>query len=121
MPDFSEERANRDKVIAANNERLNASAFGTLTHAEYMLASDEGKRMKLEAYRAAHEKEPGHELVKGQRDRSLRSLATKLHNAGLDDAFAETWFRELCASLGDEFAQTRVQDRLWRKLAEKIH
>lgn len=121
MPDFSEERANRDKVIAANNERLNASAFGTLTHAEYMLASDEGKRKKLDAYLAGHEKESGHELVKGQRDHSLRSLATKLHNASLDDAFAETWFRELCASLGDEFAQTRVQDRLWRKLAEKVH
>ena len=119
-PDFTEERANRDKVIAANNERLNASAFGTLTHAEYMLASNEGKRLKLEAYRAAHEKEPGHELVKGQRDHSLRSLATKLHNAGLDDAFAEMWFRELCAGLGDEFAQTKVQDRLWRMPAEKI-
>lgn len=120
-PDFTEERANRDKVISANNERLRTHNERLLTHAEYMLASDDGKRKKLEAYRAAHEKEPGHELVKGQRDHSLRSLATKLHNAGLDDAFAEMWFGELCAGLGDEFAQTRVQDRLWRMPTEKIH
>ena len=110
MPDFSEERANRDKVARNNAER----AFEAMQAAEYANETVEGKLAKLEAYRREHEKEPGHEIVRGQRDPSLRSLATKLHNAGMDDAFAEAWFFELCDGLGDEFARESTKRRLWR-------
>ena len=112
-PDFSEERANRDRV-ARSASRATARPFEAMHAAEYAQASEEGKLAKLEAYRREHEKEPGHELVRGQRDPSLRSLATKLHNAGLDDAFAYAWFCELCHSCGDEFSRAGVQRRLWR-------
>ena len=60
------------------------------------------------------EEEHGHELVPGQRDPSLRSLSTKLHNAGLDDDFAEAWFFGLCDSLGDEFVEEQTKRKLWR-------
>lgn len=114
-PDFTEERANREKVARNNAER----AFETMQAAEYAQASEEGKRAKLEAYRREHEKEPGHEIVRGQRDPSLRSLATKLHNAGLDDAFAEAWFFELCHGCGDEFARESTKRRLWRDAPQR--
>ena len=110
MPDFSAERSNRDKVAHNNADR----PFEAMQAAEYAQADDAGKRAKLDAYRAEHERAPGHELLEGQRDKSLRSLATKLHNAGLDDAFAYAWFCELCSGLGGEFARSGVQRRLWR-------
>ena len=120
MPDFYAERANRDKVArpcaaAQASER----PFESMQAAEYAQADAAGKRAKLDAYRAEHEREPGHEIIEGQRDKSLRSLATKLHNAGLDDAFAYAWFCELCSGLGGEFARSGVQRRLWRPAPKK--
>jgi hypothetical protein len=78
------------------------------------MADDAGKQAKLDAYRAEHE--TSHPLVAGQRDDSLRSLAVKLHGAGLDDAFAEAWFFALCDSLGDEYVSPRTKKRLWRPI-----
>ena len=120
LPDFSAERASRDKV--ARNSAGQSSAptqaaerpFDAMQAAEYAQADDAGKRAKLDAYRVEHEKEPGRELIEGQRDNSLRSLATKLHNAGLDDAVAYAWFCEMCSGLGGEFTRSGVQRRLWR-------
>lgn len=110
-PDFTVERANRDKVEREDR------AFETMRAAEYAQADDEGKKAKLDAYLREHEKEPGHELTAGQIDNSLRSLASKLHAAGLDDAFAEAWFFELCHSLG----HTKETDkrRVWRPVKQK--
>ena len=120
LPDFSAERVSRDKV--ARNSAVQSSApaqaigmpFDAMRAAEYAQADAAGKRAKLDAYRAEHEREPGHEIIEGQRDKSLRSLATKLHNAGLDDDFAYAWFCELCSGLGGEFARSGVPRRLWR-------
>ena len=119
-PDFSEERANRE-MVARSCAAAQASErpFAAMQAAEYAQADDAGKRAKLDAYRAEHEREPGHEIIEGQRDKSLRSLATKLHNAGLDDAFAFSWFCELCSGLGGEFARSGVQRRLWRPAPKK--
>ena len=110
---FAEARANRDQV-ARNAQPGDCDEFALMMRTEYETADDDGKAAKLDAYLGEHEKEPGHELIPGQRDPSLRSLATKLHNAGLDDAFAETWFRGVCDSLGDEFTREQVKRRLWR-------
>lgn len=110
-PDFSEERANRDKVARPEDSE---HPFERLQSAEYAMADDAGKQAKLDAYRAEHE--TSHPLVAGQRDDSLRSLAVKLHGAGLDDAFAEAWFFSLCDSLGDEYVSPRTKKRLWRPI-----
>lgn len=115
---FAEERANRDKV-ARNAQPGGCDEFALMLRTEYENADDDGKAAKLGAYLCEHEKEPGHELSLGQRDQSLRSLATKLHNAGLDDAFAEAWFFRLCESLGDEFVREDVQRRLWRPAPDR--
>lgn len=110
---FAEARANQDKV-ARNAQPGDCDEFALMMRTEYANADDDGKAAKLNAYLCEHEKEPGHELCPGQRDRSLRSLATKLHNAGLDDEFAEAWFWGVCDSLGDEFVNEQVKRRLWR-------
>ena len=110
---FAEARANREKV-ACNAQPADCDEFALMLRTEYENADEDGKAAKLDAYLCEHEKEPGHELCPGQRDLSLRSLATKLHNAGLDDAFAEAWFWGVCESLGDEFAREQVKRRLWR-------
>lgn len=110
---FAEARANRDKV-ARNAQPGDCDEFALMLRTEYANADDEGKAAKLDAYLCEHEKEPGHELCPGNRDRSLWSLATKLHNAGMDDEFAKAWFWGLCESLGDEFARERTKRRLWR-------
>lgn len=115
---FAEERANRGKV-ARNAQPGDCDEFALMLRTEYANADDDGKAAKLEAYLCEHEKEPGHELAPGQRDQSLRSLATKLHNAGLDDAFAEAWFWGVCESLGDEFAREQTKRRLWRPAPDK--
>ena len=115
---FAEARANREKV-ARNAQPGDCDEFALMLRTEYANADDDGKAAKLDAYLCEHEKEPGHELVHGQRDRSLRSLATKLHNAGLDDAFAEAWFCGVCESLGDEFAREQTKRRLWRPAPDK--
>ena len=108
-PDFTEERANRDKVIAANAER----AFEELRHAEYSQSDSAGKRAKLDAYKASFEASPGHEFVIGNMDNALRALAVSLHNAGMHDADAQSWFWELCDICG----HTREADkiRVWRQ------
>ena len=100
---------------AAKRANLSVWDGNTTTYAQ---ADDEGKRKKLDAYLAEHEKEPKHELKKGQRDDSLWSLAVKLHNANMDDAFAEQWFYNLCNRLEDEFTQADTQRRLWR---DRLH
>lgn len=105
---FAEERANSEK--AARNAQP-----GDCT--EYANADVEGKAEKLNAYLCEHEKDHG--LKKGKRDASLRSLATKLHNAGLDDEFAKAWFWELCDSLGDEFVNEQTKRRLWRPAPDR--
>lgn len=110
---FAEARANREKV-ARNAQPGDCDEFALMMRTEYANADDDGKAAKLGAYLCEHEKEPGHELRQGQRDRSLWSLATKLHNAGMDDEFAKAWFWGLCESLGDEFAQEKTKRRLWR-------
>ena len=115
---FAEARANRDKV-ARNAQPGDRDEFDLMMRTEYANADDDGKAAKLGAYLCEHENEPGHELCPGQRDTSLRSLATKLHNAGLDDAFAEAWFWGLCDSLGDEFVKEQVKRRLWRPAPDK--
>ena len=115
---FAEARANREKV-ARNAQPGDCDEFALMMRTEYANADDDGKAAKLDAYLCEHEKEPGHELRQGRRDRGLRSLATKLHNAGLDDAFAEAWFFRLCESLGDEFVREDVQRRLWRPAPRK--
>lgn len=115
---FAEARANRGKV-ARNAQPGVCDEFALMLRTEYANADDDGKAAKLDAYLCEHEKEPGHELAPGQRDRSLRSLATKLHNAGLDDAFAEAWFCGVCESLGDEFAREQTKRRLWRPAPDK--
>ena len=115
---FAEARANRDKV-ARNAQPGDCDEFALMMRTEYANADDDGKAAKLDAYLVEHEKEPGHELTPGQRDTSLRSLATKLHNAGLDDAFAEAWFFWVCESLGDEFAREQTKRRLWRPAPAK--
>lgn len=115
---FAEARANREKV-ARNAQPGDCDEFALMMRTEYANADDDGKAAKLDAYLCEHEKEPGHELCQGQRDQSLRSLATKLHNAGLDDAFAEAWFWGVCESLGDEFVREDVQRRLWRPAPRK--
>lgn len=110
---FAEARANRDKV-ARNAQPGGCDEFALMLRTEYENADDDGKAAKLNAYRCEHEKEKEHELLPGKRDPSLRSLATKLHNAGLDDEFAKAWFWGLCDSLGDEFVNEHVKRRLWR-------
>lgn len=115
---FAEARANRDNV-ARNGMTGGCDEFALMLRTEYANAGDDGKAAKLEAYLCEHEKEPGHELCPGQRDTSLRSLATKLHNAGLDDAFAKAWFWGVCESIGDEFAQEQTKRRLWRPAPDK--
>ena len=115
---FAEARANREKV-ARNAQPGDCDEFALMMRTEYANADDDGKAAKLDAYLCEHEKEPGRELIPGQRDTSLRSLATKLHNAGLDDAFAEAWFWGVCESLGDEFVREDVQRRLWRPAPRK--
>ena len=110
---FAEARANRDNV-ARNARPGDCDEFALMLRTEYANADADGKAAKLDAYLCEHEKEPGHELAPGQRDQSLRSLATKLHNAGLDDAFAEAWFWGVCESLGDEFVREQTKLRLWR-------
>lgn len=110
---FAEARANRDKV-ARNAQPGDCDEFALMMRTEYADADDDGKAAKLDAYLCEHEKEPGHALSPGGRDQSLRSLATKLHNAGLDDEFAKAWFWGLCDSLGDEFTRDEVKRRLWR-------
>lgn len=115
---FAEARANREK-IARNAQPGDCDEFALMMRTEYANADADGKAAKLDAYLCEHEKEPGHELVPGQRDLSLRSLATKLHNAGLDDAFAEAWFCGVCESLGDEFVREQTKRRLWRPAPAK--
>ena len=115
---FAEARANREKV-ARNAQPGDCDEFALMLRAEYANADDDGKAAKLDAYLREHEKEPGHELCPGQRDASLRSLATKLHNAGLDDEFAEAWFCGVCKSLGDEFVREQTKRRLWRTAPDK--
>lgn len=115
---FAEARANREKV-ARNAQPGNCDEFALMLRTEYANADDDGKAAKLDAYLREHEKEPGHELCPGQRDASLRSLATKLHNAGLDDEFAEAWFWWVCESIGDEFALEQTKRRLWRPAPDK--
>lgn len=115
---FAEARANREKV-ARNAQPGGCDEFALMLRTEYANADDDGKAAKLDAYLCEHVKEPGHELAPGQRDRSLRSLATKLHNAGLDDEFAEAWFCGVCESLGDEFAREQTKHRLWRPAPDK--
>ena len=115
---FAEARANRDKV-ARNAQPGDCDEFALMLRTEYANADEDGKAAKLDAYLCEHEKEPGHELCPGQRDTSLRSLSTKLHNAGLDDAFAEAWFFWVCESLGDEFASEQTKRRLWRPAPDK--
>ena len=115
---FAEARANREKV-ARNAQPGDCDEFALMMRTEYANADAEGKAAKLDAYLCEHEKETGHELCPGQRDTSLRSLATKLHNAGLDDAFAEAWFWGVCDSLGDEFVNEQVKRRLWRPAPDK--
>lgn len=115
---FAEARANRDKV-ARNAQPGGCDEFALMLRTEYANADEDGKAAKLDAYLCEHEKEPGHELRPGQRDRGLRSLATKLHNAGLDDEFAKAWFWGLCDSLGDEFVKEQVKRRLWRPAPDK--
>lgn len=106
--DFSEERANRDKVARNNAER----PFAAMQAAEYAQAPEEGKRAKLEAYKREFERGAGHELVPGNIDNALRALAVSLHNAGLSDATAQAWFWELC----DVCGHTGEADkrRVWR-------
>ena len=115
---FAEARANREKV-ARNAQPGDCDEFALMLRTEYANADNDGKAAKLDAYLCEHEKEPGHELAPGQRDRSLRSLATKLHNAGLDDEFAEAWFCGVCESLGDEFVREQTKRRLWRAAPDK--
>ena len=115
---FAEARANREKV-ARNAQPGDCDEFALMLRTEYANADDDGKAAKLDAYLCEHEKEPGHELAPGQRDQSLRSLATKLHNAGLDDEFAEAWFCGVCESLGDEFVREQTKRRLWRPAPDK--
>ena len=115
---FAEARANREKV-ARNAQPGDCDEFALMLRTEYANADDDGKAAKLDAYLCEHEKEPGHDLAPGQRDLSLRSLATKLHNAGLDDEFAEAWFWGVCESLGDEFALEQTKRRLWRPAPDK--
>lgn len=115
---FAEARANREKV-ARNAQPGDCDEFALMLRTEYETADDDGKAAKLDAYLCEHEKEPGHELCPGQRDTSLRSLATKLHNAGLDDEFAKAWFWVLCESLGDEFAGEQTKRRLWRPAPDR--
>lgn len=115
---FAEARANREKV-ARNAQPGNCDEFALMLRTEYENADDDGKAAKLDAYLCEHVKEPGHELSPGQRDQSLRSLATKLHNAGLDDEFAEAWFCVVCESLGDEFVREQTKRRLWRPAPDK--
>lgn len=115
---FAEARANRDKV-ARNAQPGDCDEFALMLRTEYANADDDGKAAKLNAYLGEHVKEPGHELIKGQRDKSLRSLATKLHNAGLDDAFAEAWFWGICDPLGDEFVREKTKRKLWRPAPDK--
>ena len=115
---FAEARANRERV-ARNAQPGGCDEFALMLRTEYASADDDGKAAKLDAYLCEHEREPGHELSPGQRDRSLRSLATKLHNAGLDDEFAEAWFCSVCESLGDEFAREQTKRRLWRPAPDK--
>ena len=115
---FAEARANREKV-ARNAQPGDCDEFALMLRTEYANADDDGKAAKLDAYLCEHEKEPGHDLAPGQRDLSLRSLATKLHNAGLDDAFAEAWFWGVCESLGDEFSREQTKRRLWRPAPDK--
>lgn len=115
---FAEARANREKV-ARNAQPGDCDEFALMMRTEYANADDDGKAAKLDAYLCEHEKEPGHELIPGQRDISLRSLATKLHNARLDDAFAESWFYGVCESQGDEFAHEKTKRRLWRPAPDK--
>ena len=115
---FAEARANREKV-ARNAQPGDRDEFALMLRTEYANADDDGKAAKLDAYLCEHEKEPGHELAPGQRDQSLRSLAAKLHNAGLDDAFAEAWFWGVCESLGDEFVREQTKRRLWRPAPDK--
>ena len=110
---FAEARANRDKA-ARNAQPGDCDEFALMMRTEYANADEDGKAAKLDAYLCDHEKEPGHALSPGKRDQSLRSLATKLHNAGLDDEFAKAWFWALCDSLGDEFVNEQVKQRLWR-------
>lgn len=110
-PDFSEERANRDKV-ARSDASATERPFETMQAAEYAQASEEGKRAKLEAYKREFERGAGHELVPGNIDNALRALAVSLHNAGLSDATAQAWFWALC----EECGHTREADkrRVWR-------
>lgn len=115
---FAEARANREKV-ARNAQPGDCDEFALMLRTEYANADNDGKAAKLDAYLCEHEKEPGHELAPGQRDQSLRSLATKLHNAGLDDEFAEAWFCGVCESLGDEFVREQTKRRLWRPAPDK--
>lgn len=115
---FAEARANREKV-ARNAQPGNCDEFALMMRTEYANADDEGKAAKLGAYLCEHEKVKEHELFKGQRDQSLRSLATKLHNAGLDDEFAKAWFWGLCDSLGDEFVLEQTKRKLWRPAPDK--
>lgn len=115
---FAEARANREKV-ARNAQPGDCDEFALMLRTEYETADDDGKAAKLDAYLCEHEKEPGHELCPGQRDTSLRSLATKLRNAGLDDEFAKAWFWVLCESLGDEFAGEQTKRRLWRPAPDR--
>ena len=115
---LAEARANRGKV-ARNAQPGDCDEFALMLRTEYANADDDGKAAKLDAYLCEHEKEPGHELAPGQRDQSLRSLATKLHNAGLDDEFAEAWFCGVCESLGDEFVREQTKRRLWRPAPDK--
>lgn len=110
---FAEERANREKV-ARNAQPGDCDEFALMLRTEYENADDDVKAAKLEAYLREHVKEYDHELSVGQRDRSLRSLATKLHNAGLDDEFAKAWFWGICESLGDEFVREQTKRKLWR-------
>lgn len=110
---FDEERANRGKV-ARNAQPGDCDEFALMLRTEYANADDDGKAAKLAAYLCEHEKETGHKIHKGQRDDSLRSLATKLHNAGMDDEFAKAWFWGLCESKGDEYVNEQVKRRLWR-------
>lgn len=114
---FAEARANRDKVD--RNAQPGDDEFALMLRTEYANADDDGKAAKLDAYLCEHEKEHGHKLIKGQRDPSLRSLATKLHNAGLDDEFAKTWFWRLCESLGDEFVGEPTKRKLWRPAPDR--
>lgn len=94
-------------------KRAKMSVFdGTAT--DYASASEDEKIRKLEKYRKGHETD--NPIIDGQRDNSLRSLATKLHDAGMDDSTARNWFFALCDTLGAEFANARAKERLWRPI-----